>query len=272
MLEALKNHWPEYLAEACGLAGFIIGASLLTTLLEHPDSPVQHLMGRQPLLRRVPLGLVMGAYIAAVVYSPWGKRSGAHINPAVTLAFFWLGKIKRWDALFYVFAQFTGAIIAGQLMTVALGKLYAHPSIHYSTTVPGAGAHATASAFTAEFIISFILMFVVLVAINSKHLERFAGLLAGLLIAIYLIVETPYSGMSLNPARAFGSAFAAGHWMDLWIYFTAPPLGMLLAAAAYSWLRKGQQTGCAKLHHSNDQRCIFCDHKAAPNYPDETAA
>jgi aquaporin Z len=59
MLEALKSHWPEYLTEACGLAGFIVGASLLTTLLEHPDSPVQHMMGQQPLLRRVPLGIIM---------------------------------------------------------------------------------------------------------------------------------------------------------------------------------------------------------------------
>ncbi len=271
MLEALKSHWREYLTEACGLVGFMVGASLLTTLLEHPDSPVQHMMGQQPLLRRVPLGIIMGAYIAATVYSPWGKRSGAHVNPAVTVSFLWLGKIKPWDALFYLFAQFAGAILAAQAMALALGKLYSHPSIHYATTIPGAGANATARAFTAEFIISFILMFVVLVAINSEHLERFAGLFAGLLIGIYFIVEAPYSGMSLNPARSFGSALAARHWLDLWVYFTAPPLGMLLAAEAYRWLRKGQQIACARLHQRNARRCIFCDHKAAPNYPNETA-
>lgn len=272
MIQALKDHWPEYLTEACGLAGFVIGASLLTTLLEHTDSPVQHMMGRQPLLRRVPLGFVMGAYIAAVVYSPWGKRSGAHINPAVTLAFFRLGKIKRIDAVCYMLAQFAGAIIAAQLMTLTLGKLYAHPSVHYVTTNTGAGANATAQAFAAEFIISFLLMFVVLIAITSERLEHFAGLFAGLLIGIYLIVETPYSGMSLNPARTFGSALAARNWLDVWIYFTAPPLGMLLAAEAYRWLRRGQKTACAKLHHSNEQRCIFCDYKPVPKYPDEAAA
>lgn len=129
-------------------------------------------------------------------------------------------------------AQFAGAILAAQAMALALGKLYTHPSIHYVTTIPGAGADATARAFTAEFIISLILMFVVLVAINSEHLERFAGLFAGLLIGTYLIVEAPYSGMSLNPARSFGSALAARYWLDLWVYFTAPPLGMLLAAEA----------------------------------------
>jgi hypothetical protein len=96
-----------------------------------------------------------------------------------------LGKIKPWDALFYMLAQFAGAILAAQVMARALGKLYSHPSIHYVTTIPGAGAGATARAFTAEFIISFILVFVVLVAINSTHLERFAGLFAGLLIGTF---------------------------------------------------------------------------------------
>ena len=211
MYEALKRHWPQYLTEAAGLAGFIIGAGLLTTLLEHPSSPVQQAMGQSPLLRRVPLGLGMGAYIAAVIYSPWGKQSGAHINPAVTLTFWRLGKIKSWDAIFYAFAQFAGATLAALLMTVVLGKYYAHPSIKYTATTPGPGANGTQLAFIAEFIISFILMLVLLLVINSKQLERLAGLFAGSLIAVYLIFETPYSGMSLNPARSFGSAFAANH-------------------------------------------------------------
>ncbi len=81
-------------------------------------------------------------------------------------------------------------------------------------------------------------MFVLLIALNSKHLEKSAGLLAGLLIGIYLIVETPYSGMSLNPARSFGSAFAAGEWRDLWICFTAPVLAMLAAAEIFLWLKR----------------------------------
>ena len=108
--------------EAGGLAGFIIGASLLTTLLEHPDLFVMESeLGYYPLLRRVPLGLVMGAYIAGVVYF-FGERSGAHINPAVTCAFLRLGKITRWDAAFYILAQFGGSVLAALLMSVALGE------------------------------------------------------------------------------------------------------------------------------------------------------
>ncbi len=140
--------------------------------------------------------------------------------------------------MFYILAQFVGATLAALLKTAILGELYEHPSIHHVTTVSGKGANGVQKAFTAEFIISFVLMFELLIAINSKHLEKSAGLLAGLLIGIYLIVETPYSGMCLNPARSFGSAFAAGDWTGLWIYFTAPVLAMLVATEIFLWLKR----------------------------------
>jgi aquaporin Z len=71
-------------------------------------------------------------------------------------------------------------------------------------------------------------------------------------------LESPLSGMSMNPARTFGSAFPAQLWTALWIYFTAPPLGMLLAAEVYLWQKGAQSVFCAKLHHQNPKRCIFC--------------
>ncbi len=259
MLDNLKSHWREYLMEGVGLAGFIIGASLLTTLLEHPDLFVmESVLGYHPLLRRVPLGLVMGAYVAGVVYL-FGERSGAHINPAVTCAFLRLGKIAKLDAALYILAQFGGATLAALLMSVVLGELYAHPSIHYVTTVSDNTARGVEKAFIAEFIISFVLMFVVLIVISSKHLEKFAAIVTGVLLTIYLIVETPYSGMSLNPARSFGSAFAAGEWRDLWIYFTAPVLAMLSATELFRVLKR------LWLH----QAAWF---KELPSYPVEEAA
>ena len=269
-----KHHWAEYLTEACGLAGFIVGAGLLTTLLEHPHSPVHRAMSDLPtLLRRVPLGLCMGAYIAGISYSPWGQRSGSHINPSVTWTFFSLGKIKLRDALFYTLAQFAGAIFAAQLMKAMLGEWYAHPSVNYTATVPGREVIGTELAFVAEALISFGLMFVMLIAINSERLEKLAGLFVGLLVGVYLVVESPFSGMSMNPARTFGSALTAGQWSDWWVYFTAPPLAMLLAGKVYRRLRRGQMEGCAKLYHSQDKPCIFCDHKESPQYPvKETAA
>jgi aquaporin Z len=76
-------------------------------------------------------------------------------------------------------------------------------------------------------------MFVVLIIISSKRLEKYAAVVTGVLIALYLIFELPFSGMSLNPARSFAAALAANKWEHLWIYFVAPPLAMLVAAEIY---------------------------------------
>ncbi|MCW5966987.1 MAG: aquaporin [Blastocatellales bacterium] len=100
-------------------------------------------------------------------------------------------------------------------------------------------------------------MTMVLNVSNRMNIARYTGLIAGALVATYIIVESPYSGMSMNPARTFGSAFNARIWNSMWIYFTAPPLGMLLAAEGYLRLKGARSVLCAKLHHHNHQRCIF---------------
>lgn len=228
---ALQRHWAVYLIEALGLAFFVVSASLVTTLLEYPGSPVHQAIA-SATVRRIILGFVMAAVIAAIAYSPWGKRSGAHINPAITWTFFRLRKIRGWDATFYTIAQFAGAIAAVQLMRVVIGVPYQHAPIDNVITKPGMAGPLV--AFVAEFVISFLLMFVLLRAVSSKALEKRAGLFASALIALYLTVEAPLSGMSLNPARTFGSAFAARHWADLWLYFVAPMSAMLLAAEVHS--------------------------------------
>lgn len=228
----MKKHWPHYLAEAAGLGFFMVCASAFTTALRSPLSPLQQWI-KDPFWQLVALGIPMGFVIAAVVYSPWGKKSGAHINPSVTLTFWRLGKIKTADALFYVAAQFLGGAVAVQLMGLMLGAAYNDKSINHVVTA--AGAKGQMGAFIAEFIISFVLMLVVLVFLNSKKLEKFAGVATGVLIALYLFFEEPYSGMSLNPARSFASAFAARDWKDLWIFFVAPSLAMLLAAEVFLW-------------------------------------
>jgi aquaporin Z len=112
-------------------------------------------------------------------------------------------------------------------------------------------------AFLAEMVISFILMSMVLRVSNTKNLARYTGLFAGMMVATYISIEAPYSGMSMNPARTFASAFPAHIWTALWLYFIAPPLGMLLAAELYVQQQGIHQVFCAKLHHRNDKRCIF---------------
>jgi len=254
MLTTLRGHYPEYLMEAAGLGLFMISAALCTILVEHPSSPIRASIA-DPFTRRLLIGTAMGATAVGIIYSPWGKQSGAHLNPAVTLTFFRLGKIEGWDALFYVLAQFAGGVAGVLLMTSALGMVMSEPSINYVATVPGpAGAGI---AFVAELTISFLLMLTVLMVSNTRRLARYTGLFAGLLVATYISIEAPLSGMSMNPARTFGSAVPAHLWTSLWVYFTAPPIGMLLAAESYSWLRGKHGVICAKLHHQNARRCIF---------------
>jgi aquaporin Z len=113
-------------------------------------------------------------------------------------------------------------------------------------------------AFFAELIISFGLMIMVLFTTNFQRLSRFTGGFAGVLLMVYITFESPLSGMSINPARTFASALPAGLWMALWVYFTAPVLGMLSASFAYQLIRSKTSVKCAKLNHYTTRRCIFC--------------
>jgi aquaporin Z len=257
--QALAAHWPEYLMEAAALGSFMISACAFGVLLEHPASPFHQALPN-PLARRLLMGLAMGLTAVTIIHSPWGKQSGAHMNPALTLSFYLLGKIQRWDAVFYGLAQFAGGVLGVLLAAAVLRTSVADPSVNYVVTVPGDRGEAV--AFAAEAAISFLLLLVVLAVSNTKRLSRFTGWFAGALVAAYIAVEAPLSGMSMNPARTFGSAFSAGEWRALWIYLTAPTLGMLLAAAIYRAWRGSNGVLCAKLHHHNDKRCIFhCNFK-----------
>ena len=253
-IRALAVHWPEYLMEASELAIFMISACLITALLEHPSSVV-HRHIPNDLLRRFLTGLAMAGTAIGIIYSPLGKRSGAHFNPAVTLTFFRLKKIAFWDTVFYILAQFAGGIGGVLLASVALGMAISHRAINYAATVPGAGGKPV--AFFAEMVISCILLLTVLIVSNSKKWSRFTPLFAGTLIATFITFEAPLSGMSMNPARTLGSALLPHLFDGLWIYFLAPLIGMLLAAELYIRVRSLRNVHCAKFHHHNSHRCIF---------------
>ena len=260
MVAALKNHWPEYLMEAVELGLFMFSACAFTVLLFHPLSPVAQMIP-DGVTRRFAMGLAMGSTAIAIIFSPIGQRSGAHFNPSVTWTFFRLGKIDAWDAAFYTLFQFAGGLTGVLLASLALGRPIAHQSVNYAVTLPGPDGPVV--AFLAEILISFILMSVVLAVSNTRRLARWTGLFAGTLVATYITIESPVSGMSMNPARTFSSAVSANIWMSLWIYFIAPTLGMLLAAEVFCRLNPRSAVACAKLHHDNNQRCIFrCNYKS----------
>jgi aquaporin Z len=252
MREALKNHWQEYLMEAWGLGTFMVSACVFGVLFFHPRSPFAAFSFT---LRNSLMGVAMGATAVAIFLSPWGKRSGAHINPSVTLTFWRLGKIKSADAAFYILAQFVGASLGVFFAWLIIGELLAGSDVNFVVTVPsktGAGV-----AFLSEVIISFFMMMMVLVSSNTAKLARLTPFFAGVLVALYISLEAPFSGTSMNPARTFGSAVVANNWNSIWIYFVAPPLAMLLAAEVYVRVKGLKEVYCAKFYHYGKARCIF---------------
>src|SRR5215471_9236789 len=177
---AIRLHWREYAMEAAGLGWFMVSACLFGALYENPASPVRQAIA-SPAVRRLLMGLAMGLTAISIIYSPWGKQSGAHINPSTTLTFFGLGKVGKWDAIFYILSQFVGGVAGALLAAIALSRWVSHPSVNYVVTRPGMAG--IVAAFCAEVVIAFILMSVILRVSNHARLHKLTGLCAGALVA-----------------------------------------------------------------------------------------
>ena len=180
---------------------------------------------------------------------------------------FRLGKIAPRNAVLSTIAQFIGAVLAPTLLLLVLCQHFTHPDVHHAATQPG--PMGVWPAFWSEFVITFILMMVLLIAVNSQRLEKFAGLLASLLVGSFIVVESPLLGMSMNPARSFGSDFVRQAWPAIWLYFVAPVAVALLAAEVYCRFCTGRADSCIKLIHRHDRSCIFCDYHRGATYPVE---
>jgi aquaporin Z len=130
--------------------------------------------------------------------------------------------------------------------------------VNFVTTIPGPAGPFF--AFIAEIVISFLMMTMILFTGNHARFARFTPIFAGCLVATFIAVESPISGMSMNPARSFASSIVSGSWTDWWIYFAAPPVAMISAAEFFVRTRGLKRVLCAKLDHFGRARCIFnCD-------------
>ena len=247
----MRRNLPAYACELAGTALMLFIGVSAVSFMWGPGSPVP--VVENGTLRRLLTGLMFAAGGTAVVYSPLGQISGGHINPAMTLAFWRLGKVPAHDAAAYVIAQFLGALAGTYAAGLAWGPLTT--GIQYAATVPGAG-YTPAGAFAAEAFITFLLAFTIFVCVNKPRLAAGTGLIAGALVATLVTIEGPVTGTSLNPARSLAPAVLSSTYTALWVYFLGPAAGALLAAAAYrgQW---GHQTVCAKLYHTEKFRCPF---------------
>lgn len=207
----------------------------------------------------------MGATAILIIRSPMGKRSGAHFNPAITLTYFRLGKIDKWDAGCYVVSHFIGAICGVGISALCLRSRLATPTVDYAVTVPGYGG--TGAAFCAEYFMAVLLMLVVLWFSNRPEIAQYTSYLVGVLITFYVFVFAPVSGFSINPARTTGSAVFANVWTAVWLYFVAPLLGMMTSAEIYLRVYGTESVLCAKLHPDPNYPCPFLCHFPLHRHP-----
>ncbi len=258
------DHWFNYWIEALGLGTFMVSAGVFATLLYSPNFPIIQWLPN-PVHRDILMGVAMGLTAIAIIYSPWGKRSGAHINPAVTLTFYTLQKIEAKDAIAYIIAQFIGGLAGVWLVAFALGDAFTQKPVNYAVTLPGMGG--IVPAFITECLLSFTLMMMILITSNQSTLSKYTGIFSGILLSFYIPLAAPVSGMSINPARTVASALPAQLWSHLWIYFVAPPLAMLLASRLYLALfQRPTRDLCCKLYPNHDHPCI--SHRCCKNCTD----
>ena len=251
---AIRVHWIEYVMEALEMAALMVGICVAAALTYSSESPVHHLS-----LTRAEQSLLMGTIVALatflIIRSPYGRRTGAHLNPALTLAYLWLGRIHRWDAVNYVVSQFAGALAGVFVAYHVLGHHLSAPPVLYVVTLPG--DYGRFVAFVAESLLSALLMGVVLYTTNHRRLTRFSPFFVALITVSSYVLSTSVSGFSVNPARSFSSAFFAWIWHGIWIYFAAPCLGMLTAAAIYVRFMGSDGVYCAKVFHDLESPCPF---------------
>lgn len=235
MLSSFKKNWTIYLIEAWALGMFMISAAIFVILIEHPQLPVYTIIPSS-FVRRVLIGSAMGLTAILLIYSAWGKRSGAHMNPAVTLAQLQLNRIHITDAIWYIIFQFIGGALGIAVIQVLLPQYISAPSVNYVITTPIATTPAMQGiciALGLEILLSFIMLTLVLVLSNIPKIASYTGYFVGITIALFITFEAPFSGMSINPARTVSSAIWANIWTRVWIYFIGPIIGMQAAAWIY---------------------------------------
>jgi aquaporin Z len=227
MIGAFKMNWKLYLMEALGLAIFMISACFFSALLESHQSQLNRAIPTG-IHRLVIMGVMMGLSALFIFYFSFTSPSGAHINPAVTITFFRLGKIQKWDAMFYIIFQFIGGTLAVYLMAGLMDDMLTAPPVNYAVTVPR--KNGTLIAVFTELAISFVMMSIILFTSAHDVLKKYTRIIAAIFVSLFVVIAGPVSGFGMNPARTFASALPSHTWSNFWIYLFIPVTGMLCAA------------------------------------------
>jgi aquaporin Z len=234
--------WPLFLSELAGTALLLLVGLSVVIVMFGAGSPGARLVPDEGT-RRLVTGFLFGTTGAAIALSSVGKVSGAHLNPAVTLAFWLWGKLDLRTALGYVAAQLAGACV-GSLPLLGWGAM--GESVAFGATLPGAGRPLT-EVVLGETVTTFAMVTSLTLLLAFRETRRFTPALFPPLYAVMVWLEAPLSGTSTNPARSLGPALVSGEWAGWWAYWAGPLLGTVLAAIACRWLARRIEV--AKLYH-----------------------
>ena len=239
--------WQVFVSELVGTALLVLVGLSLVTLMFGEGSPVKAVLPSEGW-RRLITGFLFGTTGALIALSPVGARSGAHINPIVTLAFRLMGKLDLRTTLGYVAAQLSGAIL-GALPLLAWGAM--GRSVAFGATLPGEG-YATSTVLLGEVITTFAMVTLLSVFLSFRLIRPFTPALFPPLYAVMVYAESPISGTSTNPARSLGPALVSGQWAGWWIYWVGPVIGSVAACLVCSYLAK--RITVAKVYHFDIDR------------------
>ena len=247
-----------FLSELLGTAILLLVGLSVVILMWGEGGPGPGLVPDEGL-RRAITGFLFGTTGAAIALSPVGRTSGAHINPAVTLGFWLMGKMKAGTAALYVAAQLLGAAL-GCLPLLAWGHV--GRSIAFGATLPGAG-YGSREVLFGEAATTFALVVVLCVFLGFRRLRGFTPFTMPILYAVMVFLESPVSGTSTNPARSFGPALVSGRWDLWWVFWAGPVLGTLAATLVCSALAR--RITVAKLYYfDSDQDRLLRRNGSAP--------
>jgi len=247
-------HWTEYFCEFLGTAILLLAGLTGIYLVSFVNIA--------DVIKYLIIGLFFAIGLVVVIYSPLGKRSGGHINPAVTVAFWLNGLMSGIDTLGYIAAQFAGAV---------LGAWFAFAMFDWKNLTGALALPGVNSSLLLVLLVEFVIVFALIIAIfsfvSSGKSGRFTGIAVGIYIVVVTVLFAAISGVGLNPARNFGPAVLLLRFDYILIYFTA---SVLAAFAAYGFFRgatRGTQPTCSKLCYKTEGACLFkcnCEFKPLP--------
>lgn len=237
-------HWPEWLSELAGTFILVFGGLSAVVFDFGRGAPMAHLVPSHSD-RLLVTGAVFAGFGSLVAITPFGRRSGAHLNPAVTLAFWLRGHVHQHDLAGYVLAQCAGACLGAALLRTAWGGAAA--PVSFGVTSPGSGV-GPVGAVGIEALMTAVLVATILGMVSSTRTARWTPLAVWVVVALLVWKGAPYTGTSLNPARSLGPALVAARWSDYWCYVVGPLGGSALVVGVVSLFSR-RTLLTAKLFH-----------------------